>query len=107
MLHLAEPLNAREVGELRRSIKMKTATTLLECDSKTLRRLLKKGELEGHRLGKRDLRIYLDSIEDYRNRNKIGPSGGNSADNLQIQPTIVDTVCHKHAMSRLKKMGIY
>lgn len=87
---------------LRRSIRMKAATELLDCDSKTLRRLLTRGELEGHRLGARDLRIYIDSIENYRNRNSVG-----ECVNARPAQTFGETVSHRRAMDRLKKRGIY
>jgi len=51
-----------------RSVRVSTAAAMLDCDDSTVRKLAKDGELEWHRLGRRGVRIYLSSIEEYRIR---------------------------------------
>lgn len=62
----ADPNDAPEL--IRASVSVATAAGRLDCDNSTIRKLLASGELEGHRLGKRALRVYVDSIEAYQRR---------------------------------------
>jgi excisionase family DNA binding protein len=47
---------------------VKTVACILECDPSDVRRLLDSGEIEGHRIGKRGVRVYLDSVAAYQAR---------------------------------------
>lgn len=60
---------------VRRSVRPATAAEMLDCDRSQVYKLIKGRELETHGLGKRGVRIYLDSIEAYRERKAgRGPS---------------------------------
>jgi len=59
---------------LERSVRVSTAAAILDADESQVRKLLRAGELEGHTLGKRGVRIFAASIEAYRERNRIAPS---------------------------------
>ena len=52
----------------RPSAKVKTVAEMLDADPAIVRRLVDKGELESHTIGKRGVRIYLDSVADYQDR---------------------------------------
>jgi excisionase family DNA binding protein len=56
-----------------RSLKVSQAAELLACDDSEVRRLLKKGELRGHTIGTRGVRVLLSSLNDYRQRQAIVP----------------------------------
>ena len=62
----ADPAEAAAVSRLRDSVRLKTAAAALDCDPSHIRQLLGAGDLEGHRIGKRGIRIYVDSIEAYQ-----------------------------------------
>lgn len=59
---------AAAAQSLRRSVRPLTAAGLLDCDRSRVYKLIKAGDLETHGLGKRGVRIYVDSIEAYRAR---------------------------------------
>lgn len=59
----------------RASARVKHVAALLDCDDSQIRRLIDSGDLEAHRIGKRGIRVYLDSVETYRERGSIAPTG--------------------------------
>lgn len=104
MLEMVSPssISDCEIMGMRRSIKLKTAASVMECDEKTVRKLISQGLIEGHKLGGRDIRVFADSIENYRNNNKILPR-------VHIQQkakAFMNSLAHKNAMASLKKRGI-
>lgn len=50
----------------RPSMRLQRVAELLDCDPSHLRQLLAAGDLEGHRIGKRGIRIYCDSVQAYQ-----------------------------------------
>lgn len=56
------------------SARVKHVASILDCDESQIRRLIETGDLEAHRLGKRGVRVYLDSVEAYRARGAISAS---------------------------------
>lgn len=52
----------------RPSAKVSTVAGLLDCDDGDVRRLVRAGELEAHTKGKRGIRIFLDSVREYQDR---------------------------------------
>lgn len=104
MLELASApaISCYEIMGIRRSIKLKTAASVMECDEKTVRKLMDQGLIEGHKLGGRDIRVYADSIESYRNNNKVLPQS-----HIQLKArVVVNTAAHRNAMASLKRRGI-
>lgn len=57
---------------LEASVRVKTAARVLDADESHVRELLRHGELKGHRWGKRGVRIFVSSIDDYRRRQALG-----------------------------------
>jgi excisionase family DNA binding protein len=55
----------------RASARVKHVAALLDCDESQVRRLIESGELEAHRIGKRGVRVYMDSVDTYRERRAI------------------------------------
>jgi excisionase family DNA binding protein len=68
-LHIAPSPFA--IARERLSVRVKHVAAILDCDQSQVRRLVDRGELEAHRIGKRGVRIYLDSVDDYRARGVI------------------------------------
>jgi excisionase family DNA binding protein len=68
MSHDGIPEGDSRVGtaEVRRSARVSTVARLLDCDESQVRRLVRAGTLEAHRIGKRGLRIFLDSVATYQ-----------------------------------------
>lgn len=90
-----------EILGMRRSIKIKTAAKVLDCNETTVRRLLSRGYLEGHKIG-RDVRVFADSIDDYRNRNRVTTHPIETNNSFQY----CNSASHRQAMANLKKRGI-
>ncbi len=53
---------------VRASARVATVAQLLDCHESDVRRLVLQGELECHRKGIRGIRIFLDSVRDYQDR---------------------------------------
>jgi excisionase family DNA binding protein len=100
-LHVAENFDHEILG-MRRSISLATAAEVLSCDQSTVRRLLSEGLIEGHRIGSRHIRIYADSIDEYRNMNKIVPV---HIEKQRTSPAF-HSAAHRQAMESLRKKGI-
>jgi len=93
----------------RRSVSVRGAAQILACDDKTIRALLAQGNLEGHRLGKRGVRLFLDSLDRYRERNLITPEGTSDASGLAEQSGTTGrraTAAHREALTSLRELGL-
>jgi len=55
---------------LRRSLRPDTVAAMLDMDRSQVYKLIKSAELETHAIGKRGVRVYLDSVEAYRERGR-------------------------------------
>ncbi|MBP2229366.1 excisionase family DNA binding protein [Azospirillum agricola] len=100
----ADPAVCESLYGLDRSVRVATAATLLDADESHIRQLLREGELEGHRLGKRGVRISVASIEAYRQRGIIQPATKRSAPKA-AKPAPV-TAAHREALAALREMGV-
>lgn len=57
----------------RQSARVKTIAQILALDESQIRRLVAAGELEAHRIGKRGLRVYLDSVQHWQQTHAVTP----------------------------------
>ena len=55
-----------ERAMVRPSARVSAVAQMMDCDQSQVRRLVKTGALESHRVGKRGLRIFLDSVAAYQ-----------------------------------------
>lgn len=69
-----DPNDAPEL--IRPSVTVATAAARLETDESTIRKLIAGGSLEGHRMGKSGVRIYVDSITAYQEGRPLGAKNG-------------------------------
>lgn len=106
--HLVADLHqAEDLGGVRRSLRVAKVADLLDTEPSQIRKLLKAGELDGHRIGKRGLRVYVDSIEAYQQRNQVGAAAA--------PPTSLSRPHHKRgpsaaaraALASLRVAGIF
>lgn len=90
----------------RPSAKVRTIARLLEVDDSHVRRLVDEGELEAHRIGKRGLRVYLESVRDWQERmaRARGPAGGKRA--IARSRTAATGAAHRNAEAQLRREGI-
>ncbi|WP_372396944.1 excisionase family DNA-binding protein [Azospirillum sp. HJ39] len=99
----ADPAALESLYGLDRSVRVATAATLLDADESHIRQLLREGELEGHRLGKRGVRISVASIEAYRQRGAIRPAKRSAQKPPKPAPA---TAAHREALAALRDMGV-
>lgn len=95
----------------RESAKVKTVAEMLEADESQIRRLIDAGELETHGIGKRGIRIYLDSVADYQIREarkapKSPAESEPSADSIRRRRLTVSHAAHRSAVALLQKHKI-
>jgi len=73
----------------------------LDCDATQVRRLVYSGQLEAHRIGKRGIRVYLDSLKAYKEARSLGrPVLPRPA------PRAIATPGYLEAMAYLRKRGM-
>lgn len=91
----------------RPSARVRTIAAMLDADETTIRRLVDAGELEAHTIGKRGVRIYLDSVTDYQERqarevHRPRPPGPDEA--RPRRPA--SSAAHRAAIANLRAAGI-
>jgi hypothetical protein len=80
---------------------------ILACDQSDVRRLLKRGEMEGHRQGVRSVRIFLHSVRAYQDRNRILPSRRAEAEAPRKErPAPASSAAHQAAIASLHQKGV-
>lgn len=89
----------------RPSSRVRNVAVMLDADESQVRRLIKDGELKTHCMGKRGVRIYLDSVADYQRRK------AREAAMAPEKPTVrrrraVTTAAHKQALAQLRAAGL-
>lgn len=109
MTHLRrayDPCDAEALMGLRLSVRVAKVAKALDMDEANVRRLVNDGELEGHRAGKRGIRIYVDSVEEYRRRNHLGPK---QPEPPQPKPQRKrgPTAAAREALAALKAAGVF
>ena len=88
---------------VRPSARVSKIAELLDCDETQVRRLVSSGQLQSHRIGKRGLRIYLDSVVEYQEwrTNSLNPrSEERKAARSMVRSS------HKAAIDKLKRRGL-
>ncbi len=109
MTHLrpiADPRAADLLTGLRRSLRVATVAAALDLDESQVRKLVRAGDLEGHRVGTRGIRVYQDSVESYRRRNHIGPVPKTAKPSPRRRPS-GPTAADREAMAALRRAGVF
>jgi excisionase family DNA binding protein len=71
-------LSAEQIAAMpgtRPSLRPDQAAQILQADVSTIYRLIRAGDIEAHRLGKRGVRPFVDSVRAYQEGQKILPAG--------------------------------
>lgn len=90
-----------------RSLRVATVAAILDCDETMVRRLVAQGKLRAHRLGKRGIRIYLSSIDAYRQSLEISPPRQRPEANAPTRRKQRPSAAQLQAMAHLKSLGIF
>lgn len=110
MTHLrpiCNPADADALMGLRRSLRVAKVAEALDMEDAQVRKLVKSGDLEGHRVGKRGIRVYEDSVEAYRRRNHIGPNQVPQPETKRQQRRSGPTAAAREAMAHLRSLGVF
>jgi excisionase family DNA binding protein len=81
---------------------------LLDEDESQIRRMVAHGQLEAHRVGKRGIRIFLDSVEAWQAANRVKATKAlkSAPPAPQSRPTGAAHAAHKQAVAHLRALGL-
>lgn len=97
-----------EAPIVRPSAKVATVAQLLEDDPRQVRRMVARGDLEAHRVGKRGIRVFLDSVEALQ-RDQALKAQKTPQDAPAPPPrtlTGATRTAHVHAVRDLQRLGL-
>lgn len=91
----------------RPSARVATVAGILDCDESDVRRLVRAGELEAHGKGIRGIRVFLDSVRAYQDRQaKPLPPRSPGLVHRPKPRTQASTAAFRSAMAGLKAKGL-
>ena len=92
----------------RESRRVKTVAKILECDEGEIRRLIDQGEIEAHHIGRRGIRVYLDSVAAYQAGHPRLPKTKRDRERVaqKTKARQVDNRAHLEAMAELRRCGL-
>jgi len=96
-------------SQARESARVARVAAILDESPSQIRRMLARGDLEGHRTGKRGVRIYLDSVADWQAGHALGKpqKAVQKPDGKAKAPMSRATrAAHGHAMASLQALGL-
>lgn len=93
-----------------KSVTVSRAAELLCCNQATVRSLLRCGGLDGHRVGKNDenprgVRVYLQSVLDYKARHSISAVNPQTAEQRRHRRQRTSISAHEEAIAALRAAG--
>lgn len=93
-----------KIPETRPSAKVKRVAALLDVDCSVVRRMIERGEIEAHTVGKRGIRVFLDTVADFQTRQTITsrPQIRAAAQEARKQ----QSRSHRKAMEQLRDAGV-
>lgn len=103
---MRQPL-ASDLGQtVRPSTTVAEVARMLTCHPDEIRKMLRRGELEGHRKGIRGVRIFLDSVVAYQQFNSLYHSEKPKQIRNKRHRLSMSNAAFREAMERAKKLGI-
>lgn len=88
----------------RPSARVDRVMEMLDMDERTVRRLIDRGDLQAHGIGKRGIRVFLDSVAAYQESRTIIPKPLKIADKAQRKT--VKKAAFSEAEAALRRSGI-
>lgn len=88
----------------RESISVQRVAKILGCHDSEVRKLVADGDLQGWTLGKRSIRIFLDSVTSYQQR-QLRPATAKTQAAPAAKRRTVTNAAHENAMRRLRVAG--
>ena|SRR5579859_3553779 len=100
------PAIPESATHVRPSARVAAVAELLDCHPTDIRRLVNKGELEAHRKGVRGIRVFLDSVRRYQERQVCHPK---VARRIAVPAPLkkqIPTAVYRAALSDLQAKGL-
>jgi excisionase family DNA binding protein len=92
---------------VRASARVATVAGLLDCHPSDIRRLVASGELRAHTKGTRGVRVFLDSVAAYQERQTRSPRGTQKAlADGPFRKATAPTAAFRAAMASLQAKGL-
>lgn len=88
---------------VRPAAKISTVAEMLEVDHSVVRKMINRGELQAFRLGKRAIRVFLDSVAAYQEGQFIKSQPEIREERRRRR--IANTAAHRRAMADLRRAG--
>jgi excisionase family DNA binding protein len=102
---IARPPSA--IIDERVSVRVVRVCAILDCEPTQVYRLIADGNLEAHRIGKRGVRVYMDSIATYRDRGQITPKVKRAEPRKSRQHVAaVSNTAHLAAVAKLRELKL-
>lgn len=99
----SDPNDAPE--QIRPSVTVASAAEAIQADPSTIRKLIKAKRLEGHRVGKRGIRVYEDSLAAYQ---RAAPLNAGAANDAAPRPARkpANSAAHREAVAFLAGLNL-
>lgn len=97
-----------DAPQVRPSARVKRIAELLDLDHSQVRRMVEAGQLEAHRVGKRGIRIYLDSVEHWQETHPVTPrtTAVSTAPPVVQRMSPATRAAHRQAIASLRRAGL-
>lgn len=103
MIHKVREINVNSAG-VRAAAKVKSVADLLDVDASVIRKMIGRGELEAFTIGKRGVRVFLDSVAEYQRIQSREPRPV-VAERRRLQKRR-HSADHEAAMKNLRDLGL-
>lgn len=90
---------------IRRSVRVAKVAEALDIDQSTVRRLLDRGDLEGHKVG-RGIRIYVDSVQAYQEGKRVAPPKPEGAPERKPRRKVEPSAELEEALAYMRSLGL-
>ena len=91
---------------VRTSRPLPDVAAMLGCDPSHIRKLIDRGELEAFRYGRRGIAVFLDSVAEFQERNRITPKASRAVSQPKPRQRTASTTAFRAAMVGLEAKGM-
>jgi hypothetical protein len=91
---------------VRTSRPLRDVAEMMGCDPSHIRKLIDRGELEAFRYGRRGIAVFLDSVADFQERNRIVPKNERQKPLRPSYSRPASTAAFRAAMVSAEKKGL-
>lgn len=105
-LRLALDADMVAAGLQRPSLRVSKVASLLEVDVSTVYKMIRSGQIKAHKIGKRGLRVFADSVRDFQENNCADTVSETKKNNAKTSSnTPWRSQAYKESVAYLQSMG--